>query len=205
MAGQGKKFYAVRKGRKTGLFSTWTQCEQQVKGFPGAEFKSFPTQEAALNYLNGHNDNSSNLEEQEPDTMIAYVDGSYKAESKEYGAGVVILYQGQKETIKDKGSDPKAAVMRNVAGEILGAKLAMKYALSSNAKKLVIYHDYAGIEKWCTREWQTKKVGTQEYRTYYDQAAAQIKIEFRKVKAHTGNVYNEEADSLAKGALGIEK
>ena len=35
------KFYAVRKGRKPGIYSTWSECEAQVKGFPKAEYKSF--------------------------------------------------------------------------------------------------------------------------------------------------------------------
>ena len=38
-----KKFYAVRNGRKTGIFLTWEECEQQVKGFKDAEYKSFST------------------------------------------------------------------------------------------------------------------------------------------------------------------
>jgi ribonuclease HI len=36
-----EKFYVVWKGRKTGIFTSWVECEQQVKGFVGAEFKSF--------------------------------------------------------------------------------------------------------------------------------------------------------------------
>lgn len=38
-----KKFYVVWRGRKTGIFNTWAECEQQTKGFQGASFKSFPT------------------------------------------------------------------------------------------------------------------------------------------------------------------
>ena len=36
-----KKIYAVRRGRTTGLFLSWADCQQQVNGFPGARFKSF--------------------------------------------------------------------------------------------------------------------------------------------------------------------
>ena len=37
-----KNFYAVRKGRKSGVVvKTWTECEQLVKGFPGAIYKGF--------------------------------------------------------------------------------------------------------------------------------------------------------------------
>ena len=34
-----QKFYVVWKGRKTGVFTSWAECEKQVKGFVGAEFK----------------------------------------------------------------------------------------------------------------------------------------------------------------------
>ncbi|MEW5938220.1 MAG: ribonuclease H family protein [Chloroflexota bacterium] len=36
-----QKFYAVWKGRKTGVFDSWAGCEAQVKGFTDAEFKAF--------------------------------------------------------------------------------------------------------------------------------------------------------------------
>jgi ribonuclease HI len=41
------KFYVVWKGRKTGVFNTWDKCAAQVNGFPGAEYKSFPSLPAA--------------------------------------------------------------------------------------------------------------------------------------------------------------
>lgn len=46
-----KKVYAVRKGRQPGLYATWAECEQQVKGFPGAEFKSFASDADARSWL----------------------------------------------------------------------------------------------------------------------------------------------------------
>ena len=36
-----EKYYVVWKGRKTGIFTSWAECEKQVKGFVGAEFKAF--------------------------------------------------------------------------------------------------------------------------------------------------------------------
>lgn len=30
-----KKVYAVRKGKKTGLFYSWNECEAAVSGYPG--------------------------------------------------------------------------------------------------------------------------------------------------------------------------
>lgn len=51
MAKSKKKFYVVFKGRKAGIFKTWKECEAQVFGFQGAQFKSFLTLEEAQSAL----------------------------------------------------------------------------------------------------------------------------------------------------------
>jgi len=38
-----QKYYVVWKGRKPGIFTSWAECEQQVKGFVAAEYKAFGT------------------------------------------------------------------------------------------------------------------------------------------------------------------
>ncbi|MEH2353663.1 ribonuclease H1 domain-containing protein [Nostoc sp.] len=42
-----KKYYAVFKGRKTGIFTSWEECEEHITGFSGALYKSFKTREEA--------------------------------------------------------------------------------------------------------------------------------------------------------------
>jgi len=52
-----KKYYVVWKGRKTGVFTTWRDCERQVKGFVGAQFKAFESAaEADAAYLANYDD-----------------------------------------------------------------------------------------------------------------------------------------------------
>ncbi|GAB1472129.1 ribonuclease H family protein [Chloroflexota bacterium] len=52
-----RKYYVVWKGRKTGIFSTWAECEKQVKGFVGAQFKAFAGEsEAESAYLAKYED-----------------------------------------------------------------------------------------------------------------------------------------------------
>ena len=41
------KYYAVKKGRNIGIFNTWDECLESTKGFPGAIFKSFNSEEEA--------------------------------------------------------------------------------------------------------------------------------------------------------------
>jgi ribonuclease HI len=50
-ATMGKKLYCVKHGRKTGIFQTWDECESYVKGFPGAQYKSFQTASEAQEYM----------------------------------------------------------------------------------------------------------------------------------------------------------
>ena len=45
-----KKFYAVKVGKVPGIYSTWSECEEQVKGFPSASYKSFATLSEAENF-----------------------------------------------------------------------------------------------------------------------------------------------------------
>ena len=42
-----KKFYVVWEGNETGIFKTWGECQLQIKGYPNAKYKSFPSLEAA--------------------------------------------------------------------------------------------------------------------------------------------------------------
>lgn len=44
-------FYAVRRGRKAGVFLTWNECRAQVDRFPAARFKKFATEEEAWAFV----------------------------------------------------------------------------------------------------------------------------------------------------------
>ena len=221
-----KKFYAVKQGRKTGMFLTWDDCKKQVMGYPGAIYKSFGTREEAEAYLgvtgaqtgqkNGTVDatertaeitrsvaSENNKSENTENAVEIYVDGSYHAATKEFSYGMVVLVDGKEEKFSQKMTDPELAQMRNVAGEIKGSEAAMQYALDHKIPSIIIYHDYQGIASWCNGDWKANKPGTIAYRDFYREASRKIKIQFRKVKGHSNNKYNDMVDQLAKEALGI--
>ena len=50
---------------------------------------------------------------------------------------------------------------------------------------------------------QANKPGTIAYRDFYQKAKEKVHIEFRKVKRHSNDKYNDMVDELAKEALGI--
>jgi hypothetical protein len=45
------KFYAVRKGAHPGIYATWAECEAQVHGISGAEYKAFKSEPEARDWL----------------------------------------------------------------------------------------------------------------------------------------------------------
>lgn len=193
------KFYAVKKGRKTGIFLTWSECEEQVKGFKGAIHKAFSTKQEAQLFL------EDQPIQNDVNGLIAYVDGSYNVKTKEYGYGCVLL-EGQNviEQFYGKGSHVDYVSMRNVAGEILASEKAIQYAIEHHYSLICIYYDYEGIEKWATKQWKANKVGTQAYQNFIENSKNHIHISFMKVVAHSGDMYNEIADQLAKKAVGIQ-
>lgn len=199
-----KKYYAVREGNKPGIYETWDECKLQIHGYSGAKYKSFGTYSEAENYFNDKTDNVTNLNKENdvPETdAIAYVDGSYDVKTKKFSCGVVFFYDGKKECFSELFYDEELSKMRNVAGEIKGSEIAIRHCLKNKIKSITIYHDYQGIAKWCSGEWKAKKEGTKAYKKFYDEASKKTDIHFVKVKAHSGDEYNEEADSLAKKAF----
>lgn len=116
---------------------------------------------------------------------------------------MVILLGKYEKLFSEKFDDKELSEMRNVAGEIMGAMKAMEYCLEFGFKSILIHFDYEGIEKWCNGDWKANKVGTQNYKKFYDSIKDKINITFKKVKAHSGNKYNDLADKLAKQALNI--
>ena len=201
------KFYAVKKDKIIEIFKNWNECETQIRGFAGAQYKRFATKEETQSYLDdkikaiSHNKSTYNYKYE----VIAYTDGSFKKEINQFSYGLVFLNNGKKNTFCEKFDDENWAKLRNVAGEIMGAQKAMQLALDNNIKSILICHDYVGISKWCTGEWKATKVETKLYKAFYTKIAKNVNIYFKWVKGHSGNIYNDEADDLALKAFNLRK
>lgn len=197
-----KKYYAIRKGRKTGIFDTWDETKKHVIGFKGAEYKSFESYEMAQNYI--YNDDKSIIDEKlKDDELIAYVDGSYNISSQKFGYGIVLISNRDEIKLKKSFYDETLSNQRNVAGEVYGSMKAIEYAIQNNISKIYIHFDYMGIKSWAEGEWKTNIPLTKEYKKFIDEAKNYIEIIFIKVKAHSNDKYNDMADKLAKEAVGI--
>ncbi|AUB67288.1 ribonuclease H (plasmid) [Bacillus cereus] len=218
-----KKVYAVRKGRKTGIFYSWKECEMYVKGYSGAQYRSFPSKKEAQQYLSSTliqnkkyqvSPSSQNIKEQptklhssgvsQEARVEVYIDGSYNMQRKIAGYGLVMIVQNQV-YLKDFSAYPYSDVTatHNVGAELMGARRAVELALANGWKHMILYYDYTGIENFATQAWRAKNPQTQEYQDFMQKYMRNIEIQFVKVKAHSGNEYNDLADRLAKYATNL--
>ena len=134
------KFYAVKIGKNPGVYQTWDQCNEQVKGYTGAKYKSFTNLTDAENYINDEcineqevsknnssiEDINTDIEEKinnlSDDEIIAFVDGSYNKEAEKVGFGVIIIGKGREISSYynsfDGKKDKDLIPLRNVVGEL---------------------------------------------------------------------------------------
>lgn len=216
-----KNYYAVKHGRETGVFETWNECNEQVYGFKGAMYKKFDTRSEAESYLGSQEAILSERHETEKDVydslnnneMIAYVDGSNLSDGSKYSWGVVLFHKKTEDKSKYNTSsttkielhkdsdDPRFIEYRNVAGELFASMSAIDFAVENEADKLTIYHDYSGIRHWALNEWKAKNNLSKMYMKFVNERNHLLDIEFVKVDGHTGDMFNERADELAKFAL----
>lgn len=195
-----KKYYAVKKGRTTGIFTTWEECRASVEGYAGASFRGFADLPQARAYL--EEGTGKNKPKASQNSLLAYVDGSYDDSLKKYAFGCVfLLSDGRIYTEYGNGCNQDSLKHRNVTGEMLGAMYAVRFAMENGFEALEIRYDYEGIEKWVTGEWKAKTELTAKYAQTMRLWSSRICLHFTKVAAHANVRYNELADSLAKQGL----
>ena len=198
MGKKSKQYYAVRIGRKPGIYYSWLECKSQIHKFPGAIFKGFNNLSEAQEFMTISEKKSIK------NSSYAYIDGSFNNFSKYYGYGGFIMHNNKKYIIQGKGNESNLVEMRSVAGHIIGCQEVSKKAIQLDIKDIDIFYDFAGIEEWATGRWKRNKEYTQQYYYFMQSIKPILNINFHKVERDSGNEGNDEAYRLAKEAVGLK-
>lgn len=135
-----------------------------------------------------------------PAKVDIYVDGSFQQNKATYGA--VILLSSGKILHKLSGvlTEQETQGTRQVAGELAAVVKSVEWCLKYNISEIDIHYDYLGISEWVSGNWQAKIDLTRNYVKFMCFAKSKLKITFIKVKSHSGDYWNDYADTLAKEA-----
>ena len=203
------KFYAVRVGRRPGIYSTWDACQKEVKGFPGAMYKSFASEEDAQVFIEGTPRHKLIDKQEGLDSVSTFslpvdiwVDGSC-FQHAQHGlkcGWAFAVFEGERELHRANGNDipEEARPQRNVAGETCAVLRALAWCQQKGISTAKIYYDYQGLASWPDGTWKTKNSWTQRYAETVQHSGVQV--EWVKVQAHSGVPRNELVDQLAKEA-----
>ncbi len=204
-------FYAVAQGKQCGIYHSWDECQENVKGFKGAKFKKFNNENDAKLFI-GNNQCDENISI-EPDYFV-YMDGACSkngCEGAKSGLGIYF-----------RENDP-----RNVSKKLEGkhtnnvAELeAMIYAFSivqedlKQGKTITFVSDSEYAIKCATSYGKTQHLLCWEkdipnkdlVKILYESCSRYSNLQFLHIKAHTNkkdthSIGNENADLLARNAV----
>ena len=192
------KYYAVKVGKKTGIFLTWEEAKTYVLGYPGAQYKSFPTIELAQAYLYGQRQEKT----QNTTRRKIYTDGSCINSIGGYG----YVYVKKLDNEKDESYYGKVpGNSTNQVAELYAIYSALKNTLN---KEIDLYTDskYSigclteWYENWQRNGWKNSKgedVANKELISAILELLKDRDVSFFHVYGHKGDFYNELCDKLA--------
>ena len=209
-----KKFYAVKRGRKTGLYTVWAECAVQVKGFQGAVYKGFMTEEEARAWLGGADARTEQpraaaemAAPSAPDAdYIIHTDGSCLRNPGGAGGWAAVIETAATGVVEEKsGGAPETT---NNRMELTAALMALsavpegaRVALYTDSQYLKNAFTKFWLPAWKKRGWKKadgEPVLNQDLWVQLDAAFAARQVQFHWVKGHAGNPRNERCDVLAR-------
>ena len=217
-------YYSVHKGHKTGIFTDWDECKENVTKFKNPVFKKFNSKEEAKYFLkNGVERETDTLLEylgKEEETyipdIIIYTDGSCVNNGKKNALAGIGVFFGDDDPrnvtskIKGKQSNNTAEVKA-----ILKAIKILKKEIKKG-KKVMIYSDSMYAIRSCTsyglknykNGWKKDIPNKKLVRKAFEKCYQKSNIRFTYVPAHTNEtdehyIGNDKADKLANQAIGL--
>ncbi|VAX31720.1 Ribonuclease HI-related protein 2 [hydrothermal vent metagenome] len=225
-----KKYYVVWVGRKTGVFTAWSDCKQQVDQFPQAKYKSFPTKaEADVAYSAGWGSglkktttqktqssvlqSAGNASSNQQFDLSIYCDGGCEPNPGKAGSGVAVYRKGILGALwyglyNSNGTNNTAEL--NALHQAL--LIAKKNIDAGHSVQILCDSQYAincitlWAYSWKKKGWKRKTAGDIKNLELIQKAHALYEkmkgqVDVSHVKAHIGIEGNELADRMSIFAI----
>jgi len=206
--GQKKKFYAVARGRRAGIYTRWEGEEgarHQIVGYPRARYRGFFTLGEAEKWLKQESDSPSSKTPFPPEgnRVIIYTDGGARHNPGPGGYAAVLQFQ-------DKQIELSGGYRRttNNRMELLGCIKALLYF--DTPRTITLYTDSQYVanginrgwaEKWRQNNWMRTPLQPAENADLWDkllELTAFHQVTFKWIRGHAGQPENERCDRLVR-------
>ncbi len=219
-------FYAVQKGKETGIFLTWPECQAAIQGVSGAKYRKFAKREEAEAFVSeGAKVSEKSTVKQtfakqaisEPDYYV-YTDGACSNNGRVGSKAGIGIWFGEGD-VRNVSQALSAGATNNVAEltAILGVHALIASDITAGKRVCIVSDSQYAIRcaetygaKQASEGW-TKEIPNKELvRRVYETYAGLTGVQFLYVAAHTEgtdrhSVGNAGADKLANLAIGVSE
>ncbi|MCP4688869.1 MAG: ribonuclease HI [Desulfobacterales bacterium] len=227
MGGGRKKFYAVVRGVKPGIYTKWFGADGaqiQVQGFPGAVYKGFKTLKEAEAWRTGAGARRASARgggrqpgsksrgrraappvSTEKADVIIYTDGGCLGNPGPGGYGVVTIAGGETSEVSGGRRHTTNNRMELMACIVALENMApdKRVVLYTDSKYVVNAIEKGWARKWRANNWMRTKTDPAKNPDLFQRLldlVDQRSVRFNWVKGHADNPFNERCDELAKAA-----
>ncbi len=156
---KNNKFYTVWKGLKPGIYESWKECKAAINNYKGAQYKSFPTREAAQKAFNGNyedykgkNTKTQGLTPQKLSKIGAPNYHSISVDAASSGNPGIMEYRGvDTKTKKELFRQGPFKQGTNNIGEFLALVHGLAYLKRHNSNR-IIYTDSRTAMSWVRKK-----------------------------------------------------
>jgi ribonuclease HI len=212
-----KKFYAVKRGNKPGIYRSWEECRRQVNAYPQADYKSFSTLKDARDYLqNGESEPSAApvaaaeiRQTLSLKLVVMYTDGACTGNPGPGGYGVVLIHGTNRKELSAgfrMTTNNRMEIFGCIAG-LRALREPCEVLIYSDSKYVVDAMTKSWVVRWRNQGWKRKdKNGGWQNALNSDLWAEMLdlcdqhNVTFNWVRGHSGNKENERCDQLARAA-----
>jgi ribonuclease HI len=203
-------FYAVAQGKQCGIFNSWNECQENVKGFKGAKFKKFSNENDAKQFIQENQLTSTVIEPKEPEYYV-YMDGACSKNGSIDAKASIGIYFGENDPrniskkIEDKQTNNVAELNAMIfAFTIVKSDLEKGKTItfvSDSEYTIKCANSYGKVQH--LSNW-TKDIPNKDLvKTLYESCSSFPNLQFLHVKAHTNkedkhSLGNKQADLLAR-------
>jgi len=213
-----KKFYAVAKGRKPGIYNSWPAAQSQIEGFPGAVYKGFTTFKEAEDWMKSpvfgkRVSESKSIKESSPETTIPgegeiaiYTDGGCSGNPGPGGYGIVQISGSIRKELSGG-----YRLTTNNRMELMGVIVALRNLERKNLPvRICTDSSYVvnGISRGWAKSWRKNNWIKSDKKPALNpdlwsellDLLEGLDVTFIWVKGHAGHPMNERCDELAVAA-----